>query len=265
MNEQRTLTTDNNDIAYSVYGHGVPVVLLHGFAEDSRIWEHQVESLQQDYKLIVIDLPGSGDSSLLPNGSMELYAEAVKNIINVESNEPVALIGHSMGGYITLAFADAYPEMLSGFCLFHSSAYADDEEKINTRRKGIEFIKENGAERFLAQSIPNLFSEQTRTEKPELIKEIVDRYANFSADSLVQYYEAMIARPDRTKVLKKFEKPVLFIAGKHDNAVPMQKTLEQSTMPSFSYIHICNNSGHMGMLEETESCNNALFHFLSAL
>ena len=84
--------------------------------------------------------------------------------------------------------------MLSGYGLFHSSAYADDKEKIETRRKGIRFIRDNGSAKFLEQATPVLFSEQTKSHNPSLVQEIIDRYANFNPESLVQYYESMIAR-----------------------------------------------------------------------
>ena len=265
MKKQQQLETGNSTVFYYTAGEGLPVVLIHGFAEDSTIWNEVTESLQSSFRLIVPDLPGSGKSTILKEGSMESYARVIESILQKEGIDSAVLVGHSMGGYISLAFAELFPQKIKALCLFHSSAYADDEEKITARNKGIEFIRNNGAEKFLAQSIPNLFSEKTRKEKPELVKEIVERYANFNAASLVQYYQAMIARPDRTDILKSIQKPVLFIAGESDTAVPVQKSIEQSTMPAFSYIHICRNSGHMGMLEETAETVAALRHFLEDL
>ncbi len=174
------------------------------------------------------------------------------------------LIGHSMGGYISLAFAEKYPELLNAFGLFHSTAYADDEAKKEARRKGIEFIRNNGAAAFVQNTTPNLFSEKTKKENPEVVETLVDRSQNCSSEVLIQYYEAMIQRPDRTLVLKSFQKPVLFIAGIHDTAVPLQSFLEQCHMPAVSHIHILKNSGHMGMLEEKDLATALLLNFLSA-
>ena len=109
-----------------------------------------------------------------------------------------------MGGYITLAFAEKYPGLLSSFGLFHSSAFADSEEKIATRRKGIEFIRKNGTRAFVKTSVPNLFCEETKKEKPELINQLLDIANTIPPEALIQYYEAMIERPDRTSVLKSF-------------------------------------------------------------
>jgi pimeloyl-ACP methyl ester carboxylesterase len=196
---------------------------------------------------------------------MEAYAKAVRAIATYEEVGPVVIIGHSMGGYVSLAFAELYPNDVLALGLFHSFALPDDEEKKEARRKGIAFIKNNGSAKFLEQAIPKLFSEDFRKEKPEIVQQLIDRYANFNAESLVQYYEAMIDRPDRTMVLKKIKNPVLLILGEHDTSIPLQRGLEQSHMPDFCYIHICKHSGHMGMLEETEKCNRAILQFVEDL
>lgn len=261
--DQLEFNSSKGLIRYNKLGQGKAVMLIHGFGEDSTIWEEQLPVLSSEFKLIVPDLPGSGNSPLQEKGSMESYAQVLKELCDQEGIKEINLVGHSMGGYITLAFIELYPGMVQSYCLFHSSAYADDEEKIATRQKGIEFIQKNGAAKFLQQATPNLFSEMTRNNNPGIVSELLNRYANFSGEALVQYYQAMIKRPDRTNILKTCNKPLLIIAGKYDTAVPLQKSLEQSHMAAFCYIHVCNNSGHMGMLEEPQSCNEVLIKFLS--
>ncbi len=200
--------------------------------------------------------------------SMEGLAEVIKTIIDAESKVPLAggfrgvCIGHSMGGYITLALVEKYPELVSAFGLFHSSAFADSEEKKATRRKGIEFINQHGAFEFLKTATPNLFSPVTKDEKPGLIDKQVALSDNFLPRALVSYYEAMMQRPDRTAVLSKTAVPVLFIMGKYDVAVPIEDTLKQCHLPGKSYIHVLQNSGHMGMLEEPGKANLFLDAFL---
>ena len=244
-------------------GSGLPVILIHGFAEDGTIWDQQVVSLKKDYRLIVPDLPGSGRSSPLPGDiTVEQLAGSIKAILDAESIRQCIMIGHSMGAYIILAFAEKYPERLKAIGLFHSTAYSDTGEKKAARRKGIEFIRKNGAAPFIRQSIPNLFSETSRKENPGLITGLTDRYANLDPDSLIQYYEAMIKRPDRTSVLANFAGPVLFIMGRHDNAVPFEQSLRQSHLPALSHIHILENAGHVGMLEDSAGSNQALHGFL---
>ena len=180
----------------------------------------------------------------------------------LEGREAFSVIGHSMGGYIALAIAEKHPGILSALGLFHSSAFADSEEKKTTRRKGIDFINQHGAFEFLKSTTPNLFSPQTKAERPELIDEQLATVHNFLPAALVSYYEAMINRPDRTELLRKTALPVLFIMGKYDAAVPLEDGLKQCHLPEKSYIHILQKSGHMGMLEQANESNRALNNFL---
>ncbi len=265
MNRSRNLNYRNGTLQYQISGKGKNLILLHGFGEDSRVWEKQIPILEDNCRIVIPDLPGSGHSDYIPGlKSMEDYADAIHAIVQQENISDLIMIGHSMGGYITLAFVEKYPDLVSGFGLFHSSAYADDDEKKETRKKGIEFIQKHGAGKFLAESIPNLFSDETKNSNPDLVSGFIDRYQNFSADALVQYYEAMIRRPDRTQILRETEKPVLFILGEHDTAVPFQKGLEQAGLPGICYIHVCKHSAHLGMLEEPDFCNKALTEFISS-
>lgn len=259
----------------------LPVVLLHGFAEDGAIWDQQIEQLKNDYRLLIPDLPGSGRSSPLidatsssaladetpaipPEGaSMEDLADIILALLDSEGIKRCVLIGHSMGGYIALAFANKYPKRLLGLGLFHSTAYADTEEKKAARQKSIEFIRKNGSAAFIRQSTPNLFAADTQSSRPGLLNDMISRYSSFLPDSLTGYYEAMIRRPDRTQVLKEFAGPVLFVIGAQDQAVPPRHALEQSHMPALSHIHILDNAAHLGMLEATDRCNQILHTFLN--
>jgi pimeloyl-ACP methyl ester carboxylesterase len=255
---------ENAILQYKSTGSGKTVLLIHGFAEDSEIWSDMAKSLEHEYTVIVPDLLGSGGSTGNTAGiSMEKLADDIKIILDKENIGTCSMIGHSMGGYITLAFAEKYPERLNGFGLFHSTAYADSDEKKDARKKNIGFIKKNGSRKFLEQSVPKLFSPETNEKNKSLIKKIIDRYSNFSTHSLVHYTEAMMNRPERTEVLKNFPGPVLFIMGEFDSAVPLEQGLKQCQIPGISYIYICTHSGHMGMLEEPEFCLQAIRHFLS--
>lgn len=247
---------------YRITGIGKPVILIHGFGEKAEVWNNQVEFLKDKYQLIIPDLPGSGQSEMIDDMSMEGMAEAIRYIMLKENIKSCPVIGHSMGGYIILALAEKYPGLVSAFGLFHSSAFADSEEKKATRRKGIEFIQQHGAFEFLKTATPNLFSPLTKDERPELIDKQVAGLDNFLPSSLVSYYEAMMKRPDRTDILRNTTVPVLFIMGKYDVAVPVEDGLKQCHLPGKSYIHILHNSGHMGMLEEPGNSNLILDKFL---
>jgi pimeloyl-ACP methyl ester carboxylesterase len=259
----------NKKIFYHDEGEGDPVILVHGFAEDGNVWNKQLKYLKENFRVIVPDLPDSGATEFVENViSIEDYADVLKALAEEvilkkeNSSTNFCMIGHSMGGYITLAFAEKYAEVLNSFGLFHSSAYSDSDEKIAMRRKGIEFIRKNGTEPFVKTSVPNLFSEETKRENPQLIQELIEIAKSISPEALINYYKAMIDRPDRTSVLKSFRKPVLLIAGKLDTAVPLNLSLEQFSMPSISHVHILQHSGHMGMWEEEELSNTFLHNFL---
>ncbi|TMI82352.1 MAG: alpha/beta hydrolase [Bacteroidetes bacterium] len=247
------------------------------------------------FKFITPDLPGSGASEMIDDMSMEGMAEVIKNIIDMEigSTEAIpikadinsgmsfssevrvvgpspnggswkraALIGHSMGGYVSLAFAEKYPEYLKGLGLFHSTAYPDSEERKTIRKKAIESIKDRGAGQFLKTMIPNLFSPDSRHKIADSIEQLIEQTNNFSAEALVSYYEAMMRRPDRTSVLTNLKIPMLFIAGKYDNAAPLNDVLKLCHLPEISYFHTLSESGHMGMIEEGGKSNNILNDYL---
>jgi len=262
--QEHALIEKDVSIFYTITGEGDTVVLLHGFAEDSAIWDDLIKHISKSRKVICPDLRGSGRSTGNMDGvSMGSLADDVKKIFDKENIQQAYLIGHSMGGYVALAFAEKYPERLKGLGLFHSTAFADSDEKKQGRKKNADFIRKHGAVKFLEQSVPNLFSDETKENQPHLAKEIIDRYSNFSPISLVAYTEAMMNRPDRTDVLKNIKCPVLLIIGEFDTAVPIEQSLKLCAIADFTYIYIAAHSGHMGMLEEPEFCLKAIQDFLS--
>jgi pimeloyl-ACP methyl ester carboxylesterase len=258
----KKLNYNSKSIAYSDHGKGDVIMLVHGFGEQAEIWKNQ-HDIFDGYRLIIPQLPGTGDSEMIDDMSMEGMADCLLAILDEENIKTCIMIGHSMGGYITMAFVEKYELRLKGFCLFHSSAFADNEAKKETRKKGIAFIKEHGAAAFLETMIPNLYSSATKTYHAEWVAEHKKTASAFSPGSLIAYYEAMIQRPDRTEVLKKNKLPVLFIMGREDQAVPIEDGLKQCHMPAVSYVEILENSGHMGMVEEKEAVNKILVDFVS--
>ncbi|HEY0677182.1 MAG TPA: alpha/beta hydrolase [Chitinophagaceae bacterium] len=259
---KKNLSFQNKNIGYHLRGEGMPVMLVHGFGEDHRVWDEQCAQLEKRFRLILPDLPGSGSSERTADVSMENLAASLHAILQEESVDSLTMLGHSMGGYVTLAFAAQYPDTLQAFGLVHSTAYADNEEKKVTRRKGIEFIKKNGVHEFFKTTDPNLFSEHTKRHNPGLIDTLINTYKDMDADSLVAYYEAMMERPDRTAVLKEFTRPILFLAGEHDTAIPYDQVMQQSRLPLLSYLHVLRQSGHMGMWEEPNQCTHTLEEFI---
>lgn len=264
--ERKTITYKVQPVSYRITGNGKPVILIHGFGEDGTIWNQQVEFLKTGYQLVIPDLPGSGLSAFNSHlSTVEDYAEAIKAILDAEKISTCAMLGHSMGGYIMLAFAEKYADRLNAIGLIHSSAYADTEEKIAGRKKAIEFMEANGGHAFLKTAIPGLFSEEWSKLHQQQVDALVEAGKQFSMEALINYYRLMIARPGRTAILKQTPLPVLFIMGVHDKAVPFEHSMQQSHLPSISNIHILRNSAHMGMWEEADKTNSAILEFLDSL
>jgi pimeloyl-ACP methyl ester carboxylesterase len=256
-------TLNGKQVAYRQRGSGPLVVLLHGFGEDGSIWQQQAEALN-GCQVLLPDLPGTGASELMDDMSMEGLAAWLLGLVDQLAGVATrfTLIGHSMGGYITLALAEKSLHRLKGFGLFHSTAYADSEAKKAQREKGIAFIKEHGGAAFLKATIPDLYSPHTKANHPDQIGVHLQMVHNFSDAALVSYYRSMMERPDRTAVLKETGLPVLMVIGKHDGAVPPADGLKQAHLPKISYIHMLSLSGHMGMAEEGAASSRLLNQFI---
>jgi pimeloyl-ACP methyl ester carboxylesterase len=237
-------------IAYSTEGRGPSVVFVHGFCEDSSIWdEFKKNLLEEKYKVLCMDLQGFGNSTLKDYASIDDMAGAVKATLDHAGIDKVLFIGHSMGGYAGLAFAEMYPDRLSGLGLFHSHPYADPEEKKAGRKKSIDFIRRQGHVLFVKQLFPTLFTEKFARKQAFLIDKLVYRASKYSSEAIVNALQAMIDRPDRSEVLRKIDFPVLFIIGQEDTVIPAEFSLEQTHLPETASIHILEHIAHMGMFE----------------
>lgn len=258
------ITFRNKKIFYRTAGQGPAVVLLHGFGEDGQVFNRQISFLKEHYTLIVPDLPGSGQSQMLDEQpQLDDFAELLNDLMTQElGDQSCSLFGHSMGGYTTMAFVERYAERLDTFGLIHSSSFADTPEKIESRKKAIDFINRQGGRAFLKTIVGDLFSGDSKQQHPGYPDELLKLTEEISDAALIQYYRAMIDRPDRSSLLKSAAVPVLFLIGKHDKAIPYELSLKQCHLPTVSSVHILENSGHMGMWEETDKTNQAIHGFL---
>ena len=175
------------------------------------------------------------------------------------------MLGHSMGGYIAIAFAEKYPQLLHGFGFVHSTAYADSEEKKIIRKKAIETIAQYGAAAFVRSTTPNTFAAAYKAAHADEIEALIEKGKQFTTETLQQYYAAMMNRTDRRDVLIKSTVPVLFIMGMEDAAVPLADALKQCYLPSEAHIYILAQTGHMGMWEATDKVNKAILHFMNCI
>ena len=146
------------NLSFIEAGKGLPVVFLHGFCETREIWENFLEPLSSVCRVILIDLPGFGGNPPLESPlTIADMAEQVYNTILAIGVDQCIMIGHSMGGYVALAFCEKFPSRLKGLGLFHSTAYADSSEKKQARDKTIDFIERYGTEEFVEEFVPPLF------------------------------------------------------------------------------------------------------------
>ena len=250
-------------LEYNDKGNGFPIILLHGFCENKSLWQYCEKELAVHYRVITPDLPGFGESRLEETTlSMDYFAEQIKLLLDALRIEKCILIGHSLGGYVTLAFAEKYENYLKGFGLFNSTAFADTEDRKVNRNKTIEFILKYGVPLFAQSFIPPLFSLQNKTALKNEIQTLIIEAAKSSELGVIETTKAMRDRPDRIQVLKKATVPVLFVIGERDTSIPMEKSLEQCYLPIKNEVHILENAGHMGMIENKTKSVSILLNFI---
>lgn len=253
-------------LVYSDQGAGLPVVLIHGFCENKELWTGFQEKLSTAYRVITIDLPGHGQSeAALHDLTMEFMAQKVNELLNDLDIHSCVMIGHSLGGYVTLAFAESYSGKLRGFGLFHSTAFADSEDKKRNRDRTIEFIEKHGMDAFADSFVAPLFYPKNRELLSSEIDKLKDVCRKMDVKAVVATTLAMRDRKDRIEVLKQTKLPVLFIIGREDNAVPYEKSMEQCYLPEKHHVHVLEETGHMGMYERKDESIKAIGEFLQSI
>jgi len=244
---------ENLNLTYTEEGQGMPVVLLHGFPENRFIWKHFSERLKNNFKVISIDLPGFGENAPLETPmTITDIAEKVKRHLDGMGIDKCVMIGHSLGGYVSLAFAEKYGNRLYGLGLFHSTAMSDSLEKKQGRNRSIDFIERYGIGEFVNEFVKPLFYEPRQAEFKDAIHFITEMGKATPKSTVIEVIKAMRDRKDRTKVLEKTTYPVLFIAGRNDPAVIFSTSTSQFWLPADATIHVLNETGHMGMFERKE-------------
>jgi len=237
-----------------------PLVLLHGFCEDASVWNPVLPEISGS-NLLRINLPGFGGSDLPRTTGMEVYADTVCAVLNELGIERAVLAGHSMGGYATLAFAQAYPERLAGLSLVHSHPYPDTPERIENRQRGIEMVRSGKKDLYVAQLFPALFAQPFAKAHPDVVEALVQTGREQPAEGIIAALEGMISRKNHLNTLRDSACPVQFIQGEQDAIVPLEDALAAATLPSQVDIRVLPGVGHMGMFEATEQIAAALRDF----
>jgi len=253
----------NTALFYTEKGSGSPVVLLHGFLENSNMWNETVEVLFKNHRVVCIDLPGHGKSeSLAETHSMSAVAESVNYILTQISCTNYALIGHSMGGYISMAMADLFPQNITKLMLFFSSAAADGIEIKQNRDRAKKLVAQN-KNTFLRLTLSGLFSLETLALYPNELEALVKEAQTMEIDAIVSCLEGMKNRPNRSELLNTLPFPVAFVSGKNDPVVPLESVLVQHKAKAVKNVTITPN-GHLGYIEDRELSLAAIQDFLAS-
>lgn len=259
---RRDVNFKNTKFVYNVLGTGNAIVLLHGYLESKEIWTQFGMLLSEKFKVIIPDLPGHGESeSFAAANTMELMAELVKHILVNENVAKAFIIGHSMGGYAAMAFADLFPDYLSALSLFHSTPFADSEEKKKNRDREIELLRQGKKKLIYSNHFPKVFAKENEVKFKDRIEEAKIIASNLAEEAIISTLEGMKLRKDYSEVLKNLKVPFLYVAGKGDQFIPYELR-NQLHYPKDYEIMELEKSGHIGFIEEDEKAYNNLISFI---
>jgi pimeloyl-ACP methyl ester carboxylesterase len=253
-------------LSYTSEGQGKPLVFIHGFCETTEIWHYFKNYFTRGYQVICVDLPGFGGSKgIKDQTSIENFAISLNTTLKSIGIEKPILIGHSLGGYVALAYAEMYPSEMAGMCMFHSTVFEDLPEKKENRNKTIDYVEKHGVDAFCNPFVPGLFFHKRRDELKEQIQYVLQIARKTSLESIVNTTRAMRDRKDRTHVISQLQFPVAYIIGKEDTAVTFDKSLTQCHLASQSHVLFLGNTAHMGMFEREKECANFLLGFIQGI
>ncbi len=248
------------DVFYTDEGKGRAILLLHGFLENSKMWNEFVTPLSKKNRVITIDLLGHGKTGCLGYiHSMELMAEVVEILLNHLKIRKSIFIGHSMGGYVSLAFAEKHPDNVKGLCLLNSTASADTPEKKLNRDRGIKAVKQNH-KTFVRLGVLNLFSPKNQNIFSTEIKSLIKECLTTPLQGIVAALEGMKIREDREVLLHFSPYKKMMIIGKSDPALNYEALISQIQNTNVEIIEF--EGGHMSFIENKTECLNAIMHFV---
>lgn len=250
-------------IHYSDSGEGEVIVLLHGYLETSEVWNGFADNMLQRFRVILIDLPGSGLSDVFGEiHSMEFMAEAIKELIDYLGLKKVFMTGHSLGGYVTLAFLELFPERLSGYCLFHSQPFPDSQAALDKREREIEIVKTGKKNLIYPENVTRMFATSNLEKFSDALKISKAIASKITGEGIIAVLNGMMIRPSRLSYMEEGKVPCLWILGLMDNYIPCELIQKQVRLPSNARIVILKKSGHMGFIEEEENSLKAITEFV---
>lgn len=236
------------------------IVWVHGFGEDSTVWDDFLPAVHSSYTSLMFDYAARTGHSSIRDYASDLQVFLSENRIV----KPV-IIGHSMGGYIALEYAAQYPDQVQGLGLFHSSATSDSDSKKEERDKTRAFIEKNGSAAFIQNFYPKMFTEDFRLKNADLVAQNTRRYSGLDPQALMAATESMKNRRDHVETLKSFSFPVFQILGKQDAFVPLEKGLEQTAVLQRPFTLVLDNVAHAGMFESPSICADFINNYLETI
>lgn len=250
------------------------IVLLHGFCGSSQYWHKVCPLLSEHYYVIMPQLRGHSASSISTGTySMEMMADDIYEIIQHFHIDKCVMFGHSLGGYVALAFAEKYSDRLLGLGLVHSTALPDHEQAITARKQAITEIQKVGIEQYIMKLVPSLYSESKHDEMQEEIRQTVAIGLDMTPEGAIHTLEGMMERPDRSHVLIEAGYPILLVAGAEDQIIPPYISFSINgkvvTDSTFRYPHILENTfenvAHMSMLEVPNQLARVMANYLKTV
>lgn len=265
MEQHKTIVFEGHTLHYrdEGKGHEQTLVLLHGYLQNLDIWSSYVLAYLRTMRVITIDLPGHGYSESFGEvHSMDLMAQAVQAVLNDAHVEQCVLVGHSMGGYVALAYAAQFPHRLRGLGLLHSHALADDQSTVERRIATCEQVMQNRAS-YVVNFVPTLFDASKRQQMNQEIKDLSEQCLETKTESIIAAQRGMADRPSRIEVLRQLEVPTLFVYGKNDPRIPIELALAQSMEARHGEILMLGDVAHMAHLEERDYIRPRILNFVN--
>lgn len=253
----------NTKISFSDFGKGTAIVLLHGFLENSTMWDYFITDFSKKYRIITIDLLGHGNTG--PQGyvhSMEDNADVVHAVLSELKIRKAVFVGHSMGGYVALAFAELYADNIKGMVLLNSTSRADSDERKTNRDRAIKAVKQNYTN-FVRLSIANLFSENNRERLSQEIENVKIEALKTPLQGIVASLEGMKIRKDREVILHFAPYPILLVLGKNDPVLNYDESIEQIEGTDVKLLTFPD--GHMSPIENRDDLKKSLLAFFKSI
>lgn len=247
-------------------GTGQPLVLIHGFPLDHTLWLPQLEGLADIARVIVPDLRGFGKSPG-PDGpvTMEHHARDVKDLLDHLGIERALIGGLSMGGYVALAFADLFPDMLEGLILCNTRSVADGDAAKRMREITALKALKGDLHEVISPMVGTLLSEKSQTKHPDLAQFVLDMMARQSPEGVAASSRGMALRPDRTPLLGQIQVPALVITGSDDTLISPNESHDMASQLPDRELVVIPGVGHLSCQEDPQGFNTAVRKFLGRL